>query len=347
MSVAFAQENSSKSQAESTPTDVRGEIDVNPQAIVERVDSWVDGIVRHLPNIGVAIVVVAIFVVLGIVASRMFRSWAAKRDRDNLGEVIGGFIRWLIIGVGVLLALTIVVPTLQPGDLIAGLGVGSVAIGFAFKDILQNWLAGILILMRQPFEVGDQIIAEGYEGTVERIETRATVIKTYDGRQVLIPNSDVYTNAVLVNTAFEKRRSQYDIGIGYGDSIDDATSVILDALRGVDGVESDPAPEVICAGLGDFAVLMRARWWTDSRRSDVVHVQSNVMIAVKKALDEAGIDMPFETQVHLWHDQTEEIDGDRAAQREGWPEASEGDNPKPRHSATGRGSSRSSESPDS
>ena len=94
-----------------------------------------------------------------------------------------------------MLAVTIVAPSLTPGDLIAGLGVSFVAIGFAFKDILQNMLAGIPILLRQPFEVGDQIVSGGHEGTVERIETRATLIKTYDGRGVVIPNADIYTEA--------------------------------------------------------------------------------------------------------------------------------------------------------
>ncbi len=233
--------------------------------------------------------------------------------------MFGAFLRYIVLGLGFLLAATVVVPTLKPGDLVAGLGVGSVAIGFAFKDILQNWLAGMLLLFRQPFEVGDQIIAQGYEGTVERIETRATVIKTYDGRQVLIPNSQVYTNNVLVNTAFDQRRSQYDIGIGYGDDIEEAKRVILNAVQEVDGVLSDPKPEVIVSSLGDFAVVLRPRWWTDSKRTDVVHTLSKVMTSAKMALDDAGIDMPYETQVHLFHDQTEDVDGVRGKQREGWP----------------------------
>lgn len=116
-----------------------------------------------------------------------------------------------------MLAVTIVAPSLTPGDLIAGLGVRSVAIGFALKDILQNMLAGILILLRQPFEVGDKVVSGGHEGTVERIETRATLIKTYDGRRVVITNTDIYTDSVTVNTAYDTRRSQYDIAIGCND----------------------------------------------------------------------------------------------------------------------------------
>lgn len=142
--------------------------------------------------------------------------------------MLGGFAKAGLLILGFLLAATIIIPSLKPGDLIAGLGVSSVAIGFAaewsgyFKDILQNWLAGLLILLRQPFEIHDQIEVDGHEGTVERIETRATIIKTYDGQRIVIPNSQIYTNAVLVKTAHEKRRSQYDVGMGYGDGIGDA-----------------------------------------------------------------------------------------------------------------------------
>ena len=312
-------------------TDQPGQIDVSPRSLLETVDGWVDGFVRLLPNIVVALVVLAIFYLLGLLVRRAFLAWARRRERVNLGQVFGSFLKWVMVLLGVLLALTIVVPTLRPGDLIAGLGVSSVAIGFAFKDILQNWLAGLLLLFRQPFAIGDQIIVEGYEGTVERIETRATYIRTYDGRRVIIPNADVYTNSVLVNTANDARRSQYDVGIGYGDDIGEARKAMEAAVRSVAAVERNPAPDVLAWELADFSVVMRVRWWTDARRADVVEVRSQVIQAVKEALDAAGIDMPYETQVHLLHDQTEETDGRRGEQREGWP--AQGNNPPSRFDA--------------
>lgn len=236
--------------------------------------------------------------------------------------------RWALTVIGAMLAVTVIAPTISPGDLISGLGIGSVAIGFAFKDILQNMLAGILILLRQPFEVGDLIVSGGHEGTVEKIETRATLIKTYDGRRVVIPNSDIYTDSVIVNTAFESRRSQYDIGIGCNDDWDSARRIMEEACANVEGVISDPAPETIPMELGDFANVVRLRWWTSSDRASQIHTFGRVLQKVYKALDKEGIDMPYPTQVHLFHDQTEETDGDRAKQREGWP-AGTGSVPSP------------------
>jgi small-conductance mechanosensitive channel len=207
--------------------------------------------------------------------------------------------------------------------------VGSIAIGFAFKDILQNWLAGLLILLRQPFRQGDQVIIGKYEGTVERIEARATLLKTYDGRRVIIPNSDVYTEAVVVNTAFELRRSEYDVGIGYGDDAEKACTVITEALQAVEGIAREPAPEAIPWELVGSSVNIRVRWWTHPQQSDVVHLRGRVISTVKQALGREGIDLPFPTNVVLLHDQTEETDGDRRRQREGWPAGEHP--PAPRH----------------
>lgn len=308
------------------------DVDVNPGLLFDKLDSWLDGFVRLLPNLAIAGVVLVIFWLLSRLLTMLVRRAARRRDRPSLGDVGGSLVGWAVMIVGVMLAVTVVLPSVSPGDLIAGLGVSSVAIGFAFKDILQNMLAGILILLRQPFRVGDQIVSGGHEGTVERIETRATLLKTYDGRRVVIPNADIYTESVVVNTAFDTRRSEYDIGIGCNDDWDEARRIMSETCAQVEGVLSDPAPETIPVELGDFANVVRLRWWTKSDRSTQIHVKGDVLQAVYKALDKAGIDMPYPTQVHLFHDQTEETDGDRRTQREGWP-AGQGDVPRPARKA--------------
>lgn len=156
------------------------EIDADTGNIFEKLDSWLDGFLRLLPNIAVALVMLALSIGLAYLLARVTRNRADARNRHSLGEVAGALIKWGIILLGIMLAVSTVAPSIKPGDILAGLGVGSVAIGFAFKDILQNMLAGILILIRQPFEVGDQIVSGGHEGTVEKIETRATFLKTYN-----------------------------------------------------------------------------------------------------------------------------------------------------------------------
>lgn len=281
--------------------------------------SLVDGFFYVLPNVGIAVLVFGLFMLGAWAAQRGIGRLLHMRDRHDLGVLLGGAIKWALLLFGVLVAATIVFPSVKPGDLLSALGIGSVAIGFAFKDILQNWLSGLLILYRQPFRRGDQIRSSDFEGTVEAIEARATLLRTYDGQRVVIPNSDIYTRAVTVRTAFGTLRSQYDVGIGYGDDVARACEVILTALEGLDGIEHDPAPEAIPWELAGSTVHVRVRWWSDATRARVAQARGQVITTLKSSLTDAGIDLPFPTRVVLLHDQTEQTDGDRTRQREGWP----------------------------
>jgi small conductance mechanosensitive channel len=300
-----------------------------PEPALDKIGKWIDGFFYLLPNLAVAAAVLGLIFLLGVAAKWGVVAWGRHRGRDNLGEVLGGFVKWTVVGVGILVAMTIVFPSVRPVDLLAGLGVGSVAVGFAFKDILQNWLAGLLLLVRQPFQVGDQVVIMGFEGTVERIERRSTDLTTYDGRRVLIPNSEVYSSAVVINTALPKRRSEYNLGIGYGDDIGHACEVVLATLSRLDGVEAEPPPAVLPWSIDPSQVTLKVWWWTRSAQIDVVQTRARIIAAIKRALDAAGIDMPFETVVQLWHDQTEETDGVRGRQREGWPPRPEAEPPRP------------------
>jgi len=299
--------------------DVTGQLDLNPESIIEKLDAWIDGFLILLPNLVAALLLSIIGYFLAKWAGKIVDKVVTSRNRNNLGDMLGGLVKWAIFISILALAATIVLPTLSPGDLIAGLGVSSVAIGFAFKDILQNWLAGLLILIRQPFELGDQIIVNGNEGTVEKIETRATIITTYAGVKIVVPNSEIYTNTLHVMTASKLIRSQYDVGIGYGDSIEEATEVIIKAISEIEGVNKGKGVDVLPWGLDASWVTLRVRWWTESDRASVVKTQSKVISTIKDALDASAIDMPYDTYVHLLHDQTEDTDGDRSKQREGWP----------------------------
>lgn len=287
--------------------------------------------VALLPRIGVALVVFVIFFFIARGVRSIVRRLSWRNGHPTgLGMVLGRLSQWTLVLIGFLIGTTIVFPSLKADDLFQLLGIGSVAIGFAFRDILQNFLAGILILLTRPFVIGDQIIFGEYEGTVEEIETRATFIRTYDGRRVVIPNAQLFTGSVEVNTAYDVRRLEYDIGIGYGDDIETARGLILDAMRGVDGVLHDPAPDAIVVELAASSVNIRARWWIrPPRRADALDLQDKVITTIKNTLVANGIDLPYPTQQILFHDQTEEIDGDRRRQREGWP-AGDGDVPQPR-----------------
>ncbi len=301
--------------------------------ITAKFNSFVADFFLLVPNLIAAVVfLIVCWFAAGLIKKGIARL-ASSRGRHDLGNLLGSLARGAALILAVLFAAAIVFPSVNPGGVFATLGVGSVAVGFAFKDILQNLLAGLLLLINRPYRRGDQIVVKDFEGTVEHIESRATLIKTYDGRRVIIPNSDVYTSPVVVNTAFDKRRDEYLIGIGYGDDPLATIGVFEAAIAAVEGVLSDPAPEVLPWELANSTVNLKARWWVNSLRTDVVHTRARVILAIFKAAQARGIDLPFPTQVILFHDQTEDTDGDRTKQREGWPAGK--NPPKPRRSDRG------------
>ena len=296
---------------------------------VGQVQGMIDGLFAALPRIAVAIVVLlVIWLIAAGVRKLVHRVTPGPKD-SSIGIVLGRLAYAALLVIGLLIGLVIIFPTFTFGSLLGALGIGGVAIGFAFQDIFQNLLAGILILVREPFRVGDEITSGEFTGTVEAIETRATFIRTYDGRRVIIPNSQIYSDPVQVITAYHMVRSQYDVGIGYGDDIETAKRIALDAVRGIEGVMEDPGPDVLTWDLAGSSVNLRVRWWTDPTRKNVVGLRDKVLMQVSQALLSQGIDLPFPTQQILFHDQTEATDGDRTQQREGWPVPKDGDAPEP------------------
>jgi small conductance mechanosensitive channel len=176
-------------------------------AVWDKIQGMINGFIVLLPNIVLALIVFTIFFFVARTIKKVVKRLPRnRRQARNLGMVLGRLAQGTTIMVGLFVALSIVIPTFKAGDLIQLLAISGVAIGFAFRDILQNFLAGILILLTEPFQIDDQIVFKNFEVTVENIETRATTIRTYDGRRIVIPNSELFTNSVTVNTAFDNRR---------------------------------------------------------------------------------------------------------------------------------------------
>ena len=277
------------------------------------IDGLADAVVSRLPHLAVGLVVVGLFWLAGRLVRRLAHT-AGQRTRldPQLADVFGALAVATLALLGVLIAAVVVFPTFRPGDLVKGLGITSVAVGFAFKDVLQNFFAGVLILLRKPFVVGDQIRVKEWEGTVQEITTRSTRLRTYDGERVVIPNGDVYTSSVLVRTHFAERRVKFTVGIGYGDDLEAARATILDVVRGSEGVLADPGPAAYVEELAPSSVNFTVYFWTASQQATVLAVRDRVATAIKQALDRAGIDMPFPHTVLLFHDRTGSRAGDRA-----------------------------------
>ena len=263
-------------------------------------------LIGRVPSLLAGLAVFALFYLGSRVGGGVARKVAGRTGMArNLIELLVRIGSFVVITFGLLFAAVIIFPSFQLGDLVAGLGLSSVAIGFAFKDILQNFIAGLFLLWRQPFRVGDEIVAGNYSGKVEEITARSTRIHTYDGERAVIPNADVYTQAVLVRTAFGKRRAKFVVGIGYFDAIEEARTTIMGVLDDIEGVLKDPGPWVYVTELAGSSVNLTVYFWTDDSQREQLRVSDQVATGIKLALDKAGIDMPFPHQVVLFHDATE------------------------------------------
>lgn len=265
------------------------------QTIMTSANHLLQQMISRIPYLIVASLVFVIFWVLSIFFKKaVTRILGSRKHHQNLVTVFRRVGSALILFLGFMVAMIIAVPSFTPGKLIGALGIGSVAIGFAFKDIFQNLLSGILLLLSEPFRIGDQIISGNFEGTVEDIQIRATTIRTYDGRKVVIPNSQLYTSPMTVNTAYSQRRLEFDVGIGYENNIIDAQRVILSVLKAAPTVSKLAEPSVIATALADSSVVLRVRWFIDDgTQTNRVASINEVIILVKEALEKANISIPF------------------------------------------------------
>ncbi len=268
------------------------------EAAQNTIFEMVNGFFSRLPLICVGFVVFLLFLGIAYLARKVVKAAVIRASIDDmLASLIARITYIIVILLGVFVAATVIFPGVELGDLIAGLGIGSVALGFAFKDVLQNLFAGFLILLYRPFKIGDQIKIDDFEGDVEEINVRATKIKTYDGERVVIPNSDLYMKSVLVRTAFDYRRTKITVGIGYGESHEKARRILMDVLENTEGVLDNPGPDVDVVELADSSVNLKMLYWTDSRQSSTRKTADRVVSGAKAALDKAEIEIPFPQRV--------------------------------------------------
>ena len=248
-------------------------------------------IVGNLPSLVGAIIVVGITWGVAKGVRYIAYTWAKQTEGDSNTELLIGRLSYGAVWVvGIIIALGVM--GLDFGALLGALGLTSVAIGFSLKDVLSNYISGVILLAARPFRINDQVVIGDYEGTIAQIQLRATTMKTYDGRVVYIPNQEVFQASIINNTASPRRRSSVLVGIDYGADISEAIAVIDRVLADIIEVESDPRPDVLVDELAASTVNLEVRFWVDSRRSGFLATTSKVAQAVKEALETAEIEMP-------------------------------------------------------
>lgn len=256
----------------------------------QSIDNLINSIVGRLPYIIAGLLVLLIFYLIAKIVKGVFHSATGRTNLDErLRILFSRLIVVLIVILGIFTALTVIIPTFSFGDLITGLGFTSVVIGFAVQDILKNLLSGVLILWQQPFKTGDYIFVGSNQGKVEYIGVRATRLRQDDGEMVLIPNGEMYSNAMKVRGAGAERRMKLKINIGYDADVDRAKQIVEQVLRRTAGVENKPSPNVVVTDLTSDGADLSIYFWINTDKNSPLQVFDVVATDIKKSLSEAKI----------------------------------------------------------
>ncbi|MEH6790056.1 mechanosensitive ion channel family protein [Parasphingorhabdus sp.] len=271
------------------------------EILITQLHSMWAGLVSLLPSLAIALLFLVFTWILARFATKIADRLTAKTAmRPSLRELVETLVRIAIWMVGLLIALTILLPDLTPGSLIAGLGVGTVAIGFAFQDIFENFLAGILIMIREKMRIGDYITCEGIEGRVEQIMLRETHIRRLSNELTIVPNSILFKNPVEILTDRDQRRHEVIVGVAYDTDLEEARDVIRTALEASEITDDQKPVDVFACEFNSSSIDFRLRWWAGSTQRDMHDSRDVVIRSVKSALDKAGIEIPFPYVTHTF-----------------------------------------------
>jgi small-conductance mechanosensitive channel len=256
---------------------------------------WLTSFLEFLPRILSAIVI--FFVTLigsGFIAKWVRKIIKKKISSQEMLQLIFMLTRWTVLVIGTIFALDQV--NFDVTGFIAGLGIAGFTLGFALQDIAKNFISGLLLLYRQPFNLGEIVQVSDYKGKIKEINVRDTVIETFDGELVIIPNREVFENPIINYTHTRLRRRTVMIGLGYEEDSDRAIDIFMSAIQSVSGVEEEPAPTIRAEELGDSALMLAALFWIDQQENDLLEVHSEVLKAIKVAAEKNHINLPYPVQ---------------------------------------------------
>lgn len=250
------------------------------------------GALAKLPLIAVALVIIALAMGLGSLLARWNGPSFLRTRNPFLQGLIRRFLQGFVVIVGIILALDLLDATALVGAVAGTAGLAGLAIGFAFKDIVENYLAGTILAMRQPFAKNDQILVDKFEGKVVRLTPRETILMSIQGNHIRIPNAMIFRSTLINFTRNPLRRFDFEYGVGTADDLVAAREVTVKTLTNMEGVLSDPAPETHVIAVGDSSVTLRSMAWVDQREAEFLRVRSEAIRLVKTELEEAGLTLP-------------------------------------------------------
>lgn len=249
--------------------------------------------VAFAPRLVIALAIFLVSLVVARLAGRAVER-SARKSGQEVGRLLARLTGVATLVVGTVIALDQV--NVNVTGLVAGLGLAGLTLGFALQDVAKNFVAGILLLMQRPFQIGDAIEVGSHEGKVTDVDIRATTITSWDGQHVIVPNADVFTSPIVNYSKYPTRRVVLELGVGYEEDLTRVRQVFLEAISGVEGVLNDPEPSVYCRNLGSAAVDVTAYLWMDQTQSSFLQVTSDAVQAMKQSAERENINLPYPIQ---------------------------------------------------
>ena len=252
----------------------------------------IDGFVSLLPLLGLALGTALVIALIGYALAGLTGLWRKVTPNSFLAELIASAIRFVFILGGVVVALNMLGAGTLLGAVLGGAGVIGLALGFALRETIENYVASLMLSLRQPFRPNDHVVIDSFEGRVIRLTSRATILMTLDGNHLRIPNAQVFKAVILNYTRNPQRRFEFDLGVDADDDALAARTLGRETLASLPFVLDDPQAEGRIVEVGDSNVVIRFLGWVDQQHSDWFKSKSLAIVAVKNALEDSGFGLP-------------------------------------------------------
>ncbi|SPJ34967.1 mechanosensitive ion channel family protein [Kushneria phyllosphaerae] len=264
----------------------------NVSTVAQGLVAQARGLIKALPLLLVGIILFGLVTWFGAWLSRRQRLWQRLAPNPFVAELMSQTVRVIFVVFGLILALSLVGAETILGTLLGGAGVIGLAVGFAVKDTIENYIASLMLSIRQPFQARDQVVINGQEGIVVRLTSRATILMTLDGNQLRIPNADVFKGTILNYTSNPERRFTFELGVDADDDPLAAIKVGLDAIHQIQFVLNEPRAVGLITQVGDSNIVLEFQVWVDQSDTDFGKARSITIRETKHALEHAGFSLP-------------------------------------------------------
>ncbi|GAB3337059.1 hypothetical protein GCM10027429_21110 [Marivirga atlantica] len=263
--------------------------------VTDKVMTWWDTFIDMVPNMFVSVILFLIFLLLAKAGQKLFvKVFNRSSNNQALENLFSTIIYYAILGLGLFIILGILKLDKAVTSLLAGVGVIGLALGFAFQDIAANFVSGIMLAFRKPFAIGDIVKLSDFMGTVSRTNLRVTVVETWQGQEVYIPNKDVLSSPIVNYSILGERRIDLAVGVSYADSLEQVQEIIEKTLKGLEGVIRHDDMIFTYYEFGDSSINFEIKFWIKyPKNPSYLEMRSKAIKAIKKAFDEEGITIPF------------------------------------------------------